>query len=311
MTVPERLTIAEGSQGASFPISASVSAIAGLVTVTARLGSAVRNVVLDVGPPRIAGVTLDPTTVRSGVPATGTVRLDVSPPGGPVTVGLTSSDPTVAQVAATTSVEAGFQWATFPVQTYFVASPRSVSIQAILDTSSATGTLTVTPPSASLSAVAPGVVLPGAQNIVVYGSDLGASTQVLLSGPAIPLGGSSPVCNIRGETPPFCPETTVVATPSTDGRSLRFDLPSGFTPGSYFVESLSGQELSSNGKTLLVEEARKAYAAIPAEDHKWARRIYPGQTVEGVLEGAAPNCPYGATDYNQYFFLGRGGRRST
>ena len=309
VTVPANVTIPAGSRSAPFVVTVSSSAPTGLVTLRATAAGHSRTRTIDIGPPRVAAVTVSPDSVQAGLSTTGSVLLDVAAPSGDCTVSLASSDPATVQVPATIQVPAGAIQATFPVTTSGVAATRSVTLTASANGSSAMATLEVRVAPPTLFGAAPGVALPGASGITVYGTGLGAATSVLLSGPVYPLGSTTATCNIRGAQGPFCPEVVVTATPSSDGKSLEFSLPSNAATGTYLLEARAGSLLSANGVPFLVEQAAPAFEAVAPEDHKIAQRIYPGQTVEGILTGTAPNCPYGATDYNQYFFVATAGSR--
>ncbi len=94
-----------------------------------------------VGPPTVASLTLNPTTVTGGAPliiipefgrpsALGTVTLSGPAPAGGLTLGLSSSNSAVATVPASVTVVAGQTTAKFPIGTYPVASPTTVTISA-------------------------------------------------------------------------------------------------------------------------------------------------------------------------------------
>lgn len=307
--VPPTVTIPAGATFAPFTIAVSPSAPAGPVTLRASLSGRTRTATIDIGPPRVGSLSLSPASLQAGASSTGTVALDLAAPAGGVQVSLLSSDPAVAQVLATVEVPSGMSQATFTVTTSPVSETESVTVTASISGSSKTATLEVRVAPPSINGAAPGVALPGTPGIVVYGSGLGVVTSVLLSGPVYPIGGATPLCNIRGPQGPFCPEVVAEATPSADGKSLTFSLPSNASTGTYLLEVKAGQLLSTNGVPFLVEEPAPAFEVVAPQDHKLAQRIYPGQTVQGVLAGTAPNCPYGATDYNQYFFFGTAGSR--
>ncbi|MFN7987707.1 MAG: carboxypeptidase regulatory-like domain-containing protein [Thermoanaerobaculia bacterium] len=309
VTLPGSVAIPVGAASATFPLSISASAPTGLSRITATLNGRSRSASLDIGPPRVASVRLAPASVPAGKSAAGTVVIDVPAPAGGVSVGLSSSDSTVVQVPASVFVAAGAAEATFAVTVGAVTESKTVAVTAAIGTSSTSATLEVRVAQPSLTGAAPGVALPGASGIVVYGTNLGMATSVLLSGPVYPLGETTPVCNIRGSQPPFCPEVFATATPAADGKTLTFSLPWNAATGTYLLEARVGTLLSTNGVPFLVEEATPAYEVVTPEDHELAQRIHPGQTVEGILAGTAPNCPYGASDYNQYFFFATAGSR--
>src|SRR5262249_50209635 len=100
----------------------------------------------------LASVRLDPVYVIGGNPSTGTITLVAAAPEGGVTVSLSSSHPTAAIVPAFVTVAAGETSATFTVSTRQVARYVDVTISAILDDATRSGTLVVKP-SAVLSSV--------------------------------------------------------------------------------------------------------------------------------------------------------------
>ncbi len=96
----------------------------------------------------VSSVTLSPSSVTGGSSSTGTVTLSAAPSGG-ATVSLTSSDPSVASVPSSVTVNAGSTSATFPVTTSTVTTQTSVTITASYNNSSASATLTVNPATSS------------------------------------------------------------------------------------------------------------------------------------------------------------------
>jgi hypothetical protein len=77
----------------------------------------------------ISSLSIDPSMVRDGATATGTVTLAFPDPG-PTTVLLFSSDPDVASVPSQITVPAGQQAATFPITTNAAAPETIVQITA-------------------------------------------------------------------------------------------------------------------------------------------------------------------------------------
>ncbi len=69
-----------------------------------------------VGPPTLASVTLNPTSVTGGSSATGTVALTGPAPSGGLAVSLSSNNSDVATVPATVTLPAGATPATFIVR---------------------------------------------------------------------------------------------------------------------------------------------------------------------------------------------------
>jgi hypothetical protein len=104
-------------------------------------------------PNGLSAVGVDPASVQGGNPATGTVTLN-SQALIDVVVSLSSSNPGVAAVAATVTVPAGQQAASFTVTTNPVAQPTLVGITASLGGANRTADLIVTPPLSGCATVA-------------------------------------------------------------------------------------------------------------------------------------------------------------
>jgi hypothetical protein len=78
--------------------------------------------------PALAKVTIDPTQVIGGDPATGAVTLTAAAPAGGIQVALSSDDPSAATVPAGVTVPAGATSASFPIATSAVVNPSSALI---------------------------------------------------------------------------------------------------------------------------------------------------------------------------------------
>jgi hypothetical protein len=103
----------------------------------------------------ISALSVDPSQVRDGATATGTVTLAFPDPGN-TTVLLFSSDTSVATVPSSVIVPAGSQTATFPISTNAAAPPTIVQITAWTGNTPRSANLSVNPgrpPGPSLSAV--------------------------------------------------------------------------------------------------------------------------------------------------------------
>jgi len=96
-------------------------------------------------PPTVSALGVSPSSVQSGQGATGTVTLGApAPTGGPV-VALSSANPAVASVPASTTVTAGATSATFSVSTSTVSVTTVVSLTASLGGTSKSVAITVNP----------------------------------------------------------------------------------------------------------------------------------------------------------------------
>jgi len=97
--------------------------------------------------PTVSSVSLNPSSVTGGSSSTGTVTLSAAAPSGGISVSLSSSNTSAAQVPSIVTVASGATSANFNVTTSSVASTTSVTITASYNSSSAQATLTVNPPT--------------------------------------------------------------------------------------------------------------------------------------------------------------------
>ncbi len=132
--------------------------------------------------PSLSSLTLNPTSVVGGNSSTGTVTLTAAAPSGGFTVQLSSSNPSVASVPSSVTVPAGQTSASFTVATQQVSSTTQVTITARAGGVSRQATLTVNPPSGSVTLQSLTI-----RPTSVWGGDSATGT-VTLSAPA-PAGG--------------------------------------------------------------------------------------------------------------------------
>jgi hypothetical protein len=76
----------------------------------------------------LAKVTITPTEVIGGDPATGTVTLTAAAPAGGAQVALSSDDPAAATVPVSVTIPAGSTSASFPIATNVIGNPQSATI---------------------------------------------------------------------------------------------------------------------------------------------------------------------------------------
>lgn len=148
LTVPATITVPAGGFGLNFrgqTVMFRGAPRTVCVTASAGGGTATGCITVDPRPdgPVVTAVTFSPASVPGGSPATGTVSFDLVTDGA--VVSLTSSDPTVATVPATTVVSGGRSTGAFPVTTAAVTTSTAVTVTASAFGVSTTGTLTVTP----------------------------------------------------------------------------------------------------------------------------------------------------------------------
>ncbi|MFC6079692.1 hypothetical protein [Sphaerisporangium aureirubrum] len=146
--VPATVTIPAGATSASFTVTTiAFSGPGGFACVLGTVGAVTQADCLAINPlpsgPAITSVTFSPATVQGGGAATGTVRFASATDGA--VVSLTSSNPAVANVPATTVVNGGAASGAFPVTTGAVTARTTVTITATANGSTRTGTLTVAP----------------------------------------------------------------------------------------------------------------------------------------------------------------------
>lgn len=115
----------------------------------------------------LTSVSVNPTTVVGGNPATGTVFIGGPAPAGGVVVSLSAtsipSSPTVVSVPASVVVPAGASSVTFPVTTFTTANDAAVTISATRGPITKTCSLTVKALTMTLTLV-PTTVIGGVQN---------------------------------------------------------------------------------------------------------------------------------------------------
>jgi hypothetical protein len=153
--VPPSVTIPAGNSATSFTIG--TDPVTGLPTggnVFATAGGVTKSIFVNVSPdpnapPLLQSMNINPTSVRGGTNATGTVFLSAAAPAGGISVTLATSNRNVATVPGIVNVPGGQTSASFTVTTFAVGNNTSATITAFFDTTTS-ATLTVTagaPPS--------------------------------------------------------------------------------------------------------------------------------------------------------------------
>ena len=130
--------------------------------------------------PALTGLTVNPTSVEGGNPATGTVTLASAAPAGGVQVSLGSNLPGSASVPATVTVPAGATTATFTVTT-FPVDTTTVQLHASLDGVFKFAALSVTRAAPAPAPAAPTLLSPAnsatvAQPVNLDWSDVAGAT---------------------------------------------------------------------------------------------------------------------------------------
>jgi hypothetical protein len=171
----------------------------------------------------IGALSVAPSQVRAGAPATGTVSLAFADPAATV-VQLFSSDPSVASVPATVVVPAGAMSADFTISTNAAAAPEIVQITAAVGGVPRMANLSVnaaTPAGNSLSAVSfvPASVTGGSSSTgtVRFTGPMpdGAVVQLSSSNPAVARVPSETVVSANQPSATFNVTTTAVSARTT------------------------------------------------------------------------------------------------
>jgi hypothetical protein len=170
----------------------------------------------------ISALSVDPSMVRDGATATGTVTLAFPDPAD-TTVQVFSGDTSVATVPATVIVPAGAQTATFPISTNAAAPPTIVQITAWTGNTPRSASLSVNPPrpaGPSLSAVSvvPKTLTggsPATGTITFTGATDGANVQLQSSNPALVQVPAERVVNQGKATAAFPITTSAVSANTT------------------------------------------------------------------------------------------------
>ncbi|MDR3690176.1 MAG: hypothetical protein P4L46_12405 [Fimbriimonas sp.] len=161
--VPSTTTVPSGSTSTTFLIQTVAVQKPSSVVITAQLGTSLVTTSLTVNPASLQSVTLNPAIVVGGSQdaVTGTVTLNGAAYTGGVTITLTSSKASVAQVPASVKIPAGSSSATF-VATHFAATvSSSATIAAKYGTTTQSATLSVSPFQLMSLTVAPTSVIGG------------------------------------------------------------------------------------------------------------------------------------------------------
>ena len=146
--VPANVTIPAGSTSANFNVSTVAVSNTSQGTITAFYKGISKTATITVTPPAVAvslaSVSVDPTSVKGGVSATGTVRLSAPAPQGGMVVDLwTNGSPAFVPVSVT--VAAGATTGTFNVSTISVSGTQQGTITAFYLGTSKTAVITVNP----------------------------------------------------------------------------------------------------------------------------------------------------------------------
>ncbi len=163
-TVPPSVTVLAGQLSANFTVSTIAVDAQTTATIRATLGTLSKQASLTINPATVASVSVSPTSLFGGFPATGTVTLDAAAPATGTTVSLVSTDTTAATVPATVSIVGGGTTATFPVTTKVVTALKSPQIRAIHLGNVVNTNLSVKPIGVATVSLSPNVVASGGKS---------------------------------------------------------------------------------------------------------------------------------------------------
>jgi hypothetical protein len=147
VTVPGSVSVNQGATSATFGITTSVVTTQTLATLSATYGGVTKTTTFTVNPAAsaaLATLSLNPTSVTGGTPATGTVTLTAPAPSGGVIVALNSTKPSLASVPASILVAAGTTSKSFAVTTVSTRRNATATISASYAGVTKTATISVT-----------------------------------------------------------------------------------------------------------------------------------------------------------------------
>lgn len=130
LAVPANVVVPQGGRQAVFSLNASAVTNDTNVVVAAAAGGESRNVTVTIRRyvnPALDSLTLSQSSVTGPANVTGTAQLNVAP-SSPLTVSLTSSNPSVASVPANITIPAGSTAMNFTVACSAVSSDTTVTI---------------------------------------------------------------------------------------------------------------------------------------------------------------------------------------
>ena len=191
VTVPVSVTVPADNIAAMFPLTTSAVTALTAVGVSGEFGGrselARLNVMAPATGPTVSAVTLNPTRLIGGNPATATVTLSAAAPAGGLELIVGHSSLALAEelaLAASVTVPAGASSATFPVNTYRVAATMTANLKATFGGVTRSAVLTVDPAAAAAPTLSAVSLNPTS---VVGGT---ASTGTVVLSAAAPSGGA-------------------------------------------------------------------------------------------------------------------------
>src|SRR5262249_46258999 len=150
--VPASVTVAAGATSATFSVTTTSVTAPSSVVLSATFAGARRWATPARHPPPPpappSALSVSPTSVTGGNPATGTVTLTSAAPAGGLVVTLSSQLPAIASVPATVTVPAGALTASYTVTTFPIANTTALTLGATPAGAALTTPLPVLPPAA-------------------------------------------------------------------------------------------------------------------------------------------------------------------
>src|SRR5437773_5276378 len=147
VTVPANVSVNQGATSATFGIATSVVTTQTLATLSATYSGVTKTMAFTVNPAAsaaLAALSLNPTSVKGGTSATGTVTLTAPAPSGGAVVALSSTKSSLASVPASIVVAAGTTSQRFTVTTAPTRKNGSATISASYAGVTKNATLSVT-----------------------------------------------------------------------------------------------------------------------------------------------------------------------
>ena len=145
-SVPTSVTVAQGNTSATFPVQSGAVSSPTPVTLTGTYLGIGKTALLTVNPQppaALASLSVNPTSVSGGSPATGTVTLTAPAPVNGAVVSLSSSNAD-AQVPASVTVPQGSTSATFAITTASVKHNTTITLKVTYQGLSKSASLTLT-----------------------------------------------------------------------------------------------------------------------------------------------------------------------
>ncbi len=245
--VPVSVVVNQGATSASFMVRTSTVVRTSMATISATYSGQVQQATLTVTP-ILSSVVLSPSSVFGGGSSVGTVTLAASAPQDGAVISLSSSNPAVASVPNSVTVQGGAVTAGFTVTSGAVSQATSVTITATYAGASQAAVLMITPVLSSLTftpaAVMAGgssvgmVLLSGAApagGVVVVISSSSSSVAAVPNSVTVPAGATSATFTVT--TNSVSQSTNVTITASYDGINVAATLPVNVVGGSWLNPS--------------------------------------------------------------------------